>query len=94
MAAYVDLDKPQKYMWGQKKRLKLQKDTYCLTPFIRCLKAFTVYTHKNTTSISTQITKFRRTVTAGEGRNRIGWWRVTQDSSLVTAVLISYVDTG
>ena len=55
------------------------------------LKGIT-HTHMNTETIRMHITKFRKAVTTGEGRNGQGSWGVTQGSSLVTAVLISYVD--
>lgn len=50
--------------------------------------------HMNTETMRMYITKFRKAVITGEGRNRQGSWGagVTQDSSLVTSVLISYVN--
>ena len=52
------------------------------------------HTHMNTETMRMYITKFRKAVITGEGRNRQGsWWgEVTEDSSLATSVLISYVD--
>ena len=46
----------------------------------------------NTETIRMHITKFRKAITTAEGRTRQGSWGVTPGSSLVTAVLISYVD--
>lgn len=50
------------------------------------------HTHMNTETMRMYITKFRKAVITGEGRNKQGSWRVTQDFSLVTSVLVSYVD--
>lgn len=81
-------------MGPKPKKTQIAEGYIMLDTIYMMIKTLTIYTHKNTASTGMQVTKFRKTVIPGEGRNRVGWWRVTQHSSLVTAVRVSYVDIG